>query len=205
MSTLPGRRRGPSKGDRRERAILETARALLARKPLADITIDELAAGAEISRSSFYFYFDSKIAVVVALLHDMSGDLGRDSGPWLDGSGPDAESLRAALTALAVLWRDQSRLLAGALAAAPGCPPIAQWRAGLRAAHVQRLAARIERDRAAGLAPAGPGARVLAGLIDDLRAAAFAGAEDPEALVGDLVTVELRMIYGNFGDHHPAG
>ncbi|SDT81398.1 TetR/AcrR family transcriptional regulator [Actinoplanes derwentensis] len=205
MSTLPGRRRGPSKGDRRERAILETARTLLARKPLAEITIDELATGAEISRSSFYFYFDSKLAVVVALLHGISGELGRDSGPWLDGAGPDAEALREALTALAVLWRDQGRLLTGALAAAPGCPPLAQWRDELRTAHVHRLAARIERDRAAGLAPAGPGARVLAGLIDDLRTAAFTASADPEALVADLVTVELRMIYGEFRDNHSAG
>jgi AcrR family transcriptional regulator len=198
MGTLPGRRRGPSKGDRREQAILETARALLARKPLADITIDELAAGAEISRSSFYFYFDSKLAVVVALLHGITGELSRDAGPWLDGTGPDADALRRSLTGLALLWRDQGRLLAGALAAAPGCPPLARWRDGLRSAHVDRLAARIERDRAAGLAPGGPAPAVLAGLIDDLRTAAFAGAADPELLVGDLVTVELRMLYGDF-------
>ncbi|MEU4619860.1 TetR/AcrR family transcriptional regulator [Actinoplanes sp. NPDC023801] len=204
MSIPPGRRRGPSKGDRREQAILETARALLARKPLADITIDELAAGAEISRSSFYFYFDSKLSVVVALLHGITGELGRDAGPWLDGTGPDADALRKALTGLAVLWRDQGRLLAGALAAAPGCPPLARWREDLRSAHVNRLAARIERDRVAGLAPDGPAPRVLAGLIDDLRTAALNGSTDPEALVDDLVTVELRMIYGDFSDHHPA-
>jgi AcrR family transcriptional regulator len=205
MSTSPGRRRGPSKGDRREHAILETARTLLARKPFADITIDELAAGAEISRSSFYFYFDSKLSVLVALLHGMAGELGRDAGPWLDGTGPDPAALREALTPLARLWREHGRMLAGALAAAPGCPPLAQWRQRVRSAHVDRLAARITRDRAAGLAPDGPAPLVLAGLIDDLRTAALTGSTDPEALVDDLVTVELRMIYGDFADHHPAG
>lgn len=196
------RRRGPSKGDLRERAILDTARELLAAKPLAEITIDELAAGAQISRSSFYFYFDSKLAVVVALLHGLSGELGRDSEAWLDGSGPDVPALRQSLSALAVLWRDQGRLLAGALAAAPGCPPIARWRAGLREAHVERLAARITRDRLAGLAPDGPAPHVLAALIDDLRTAAFAAVRDPEGLVDDLVTVELRMMYGDFRVPH---
>ncbi|AEV86340.1 TetR family transcriptional regulator [Actinoplanes sp. SE50] len=196
------RRRSPSKGDLREQAILDTARDLLTRKPLAEITIDELAAGARISRSSFYFYFDSKLAVVVALLHGLAGELGRDSEAWLDGTGPDAPALRRSLTALAVLWRDQGRLIAGALAAAPGCPPIARWRAGLREAHVDLLAARITRDRAAGLAPDGPPARILAELIDDLRTAAFAAATDPQALVDHLVTVELRMMYGVFPVHH---
>ncbi|GIF14414.1 TetR/AcrR family transcriptional regulator [Actinoplanes teichomyceticus] len=206
MSPAPaGRRRGPSKGDLRERAILDTARDLLSRKPLAAITIDELAAGAEISRSSFYFYFDSKLAVVVALLHGLAGELGRDAGPWLEGTGPDVAALRRSLTALAALWRDQGRLLAGALAAAPGCPPIAQWRAGLREAHIERLAARIERDRAAGLAPDGPAPRVLAAMIDDLRTAAFATASDPYALVDDLVTVELRIMYGDFPVRHSDG
>jgi hypothetical protein len=104
-----------------------------------------------------------------------------------------------------VLWRDQGRLLAGALAAAPGCPPIARWRAGLRDAHVALLAARIERDRAAGLAPAGPAPRVLAALVDDLNTAAFAATSDPEALVDDLVTVELRIMYGDFPVPHSNG
>ncbi|MEU4690197.1 TetR/AcrR family transcriptional regulator [Actinoplanes sp. NPDC023714] len=199
------RRRGPSKGDRRERAILTTARDLLTRKPLADITIDELAAGAEISRSSFYFYFDSKLAVVVALLHDLTGELHAGSSPWLDGTGPDEEALRRSLTGLAAIWSGHGRLLAGALAAAPGCPPIAAWRAGLRDAHVKRLAARIERDRAAGLAPDGPAPAVLAGLIDDLRLAAFAGAADPAGLVDDMVLVELRILYGEIGETGAAG
>jgi TetR/AcrR family transcriptional regulator, ethionamide resistance regulator len=199
------RRRGPSKGDLRERAILDTARELLGRKPLAGITIDELAAGAQISRSSFYFYFDSKLAVVVALLHGLAGELGRDSEAWLDGSGPDVPALRQSLAALATLWRDQGRLLAGALVAAPGCPPLARWRAAVRETHVERLAARITRDRAAGLAPDGPAPHVLAALIDDLRTAAFAGAADPEGLVDDLVTVELRMLYGDFAVPHSHG
>ncbi|WP_203823274.1 TetR/AcrR family transcriptional regulator [Actinoplanes palleronii] len=206
MSTAPaGRRRGPSKGDLREQAILATARDLLSRKPLDAITIDELAAGAEISRSSFYFYFDSKLAVVVALLHGLAGEVGRDAGPWLDGAGPDEPALRRSLAALAALWRDQGRLLTGALAAAPGCPPIARWRAWLREAHVERLAARIARDRAAGVAPHGPAPRVLAEMIDDLRTAAFAAASDPEGLVDDLVVVELRMIYGVLPAHHAEG
>ncbi|WP_433825528.1 TetR/AcrR family transcriptional regulator [Actinoplanes sp. CA-015351] len=202
MTPPTGRRRGPSKGDRREQAILETARELLARKPLAEITIDELAAGAEISRSSFYFYFDSKLAVVVALLHGLTGELIAGSGPWLDGTGPDSGALRRSLTGLATLWTSHGRLLAGALAAAPGCPPIAEWRSTLRDAHVKRLAERIERDRAAGLAPDGPAPAVLAGMIDDLRLAAFANASSPGELVDDLVVVELRMLYGDLPIRH---
>ena len=205
MSPSPGRRRAPSKGDRRERAILDTARTLLAHKPLADITIDELAAGAEISRSSFYFYFDSKLSVVVALLRELTGELNADAGPWLDGTEPDEPGLRRAVATLAAIWRTHGRLLTGVLAAAPTCAPIGQWRAGLREAHIARLAARIERGRAAGLAPGGPDPHVLAGMIDDLQTAAFAGAADPDGLVDDLVTVQLRMLYGELPPRHSNG
>jgi TetR/AcrR family transcriptional regulator, ethionamide resistance regulator len=205
-SPTAGRRRGPSRGDRRERAILDGALTLLARKPLAEITIDELAAGAEISRSSFYFYFDSKLAVLVALLQELAVDLGRDAEAWLDGSGPDAAALRRSLSALAALWRAHGSLLAHAVAAGPSAPEIASWRAGLYDRHVRRLAARIDRDRAAGLAPAdGPAPETLAGMIDRLRDATFLAASttpggltepDADRLVDDLLTVELRMIYG---------
>jgi AcrR family transcriptional regulator len=205
-SATAGRRRGPSRGDRRERALLDTALRLLARKPLAEITIDELAAGADISRSSFYFYFDSKLAVVVALLRGLAGELGRDTEEWLAGSGPDAAALRRSLTALATLWRAHGPLLAQAVTAGDfgSTGEIAEWRAGLYQLHVRRLAARIRRDREAGLAPDGPEPEVLAGMIDRLRDATFVTAASGDGLdesravrlVEDLLTVELRMMYG---------
>lgn len=70
-----GRRRGPSKGDRTEAAILDVAWGLLPEKPLSSITISDLAQGAGISRSSFYFYFESKDAVVLALAQRVGEDI----------------------------------------------------------------------------------------------------------------------------------
>ena len=55
-------------GDDRESAILETAEELLKARPLADISVDDLAKGAGISRPTFYFYFRSKDAVLQTLL-----------------------------------------------------------------------------------------------------------------------------------------
>jgi len=63
-----GRRGSRPSGDDRELAILATAERLLAERPLSDISIDELARGAGISRPTFYFYFSSKEAVLLSLL-----------------------------------------------------------------------------------------------------------------------------------------
>src|SRR5579884_2028942 len=63
-----GRRAPRANGDDRERAILETAERLLAERSLHDISVDDLARGAGISRPTFYFYFPSKEAVLLTLL-----------------------------------------------------------------------------------------------------------------------------------------
>lgn len=66
--TSRGRRSARPSGDERELAILATAERLLGDRPLTDISVDDLAKGAGISRPTFYFYFPSKEAVLLTLL-----------------------------------------------------------------------------------------------------------------------------------------
>ncbi|WP_085981954.1 MULTISPECIES: TetR/AcrR family transcriptional regulator [Mycobacterium ulcerans group] len=63
-----GRRSARPSGDERELAILNTAEKLLEDRPMVDISVDDLAKGAGISRPTFYFYFPSKEAVLLTLL-----------------------------------------------------------------------------------------------------------------------------------------
>lgn len=63
-----GRRTARVSGDERQDAILVTAEALLGQRAFDDISIEDLARGAGISRPTFYFYFSSKDAVLLALL-----------------------------------------------------------------------------------------------------------------------------------------
>ncbi|OSC21633.1 TetR family transcriptional regulator [Mycobacterium vulneris] len=65
--THRGRRSARPSGDDRELAILSTAEQLLRDRPLADISVDDLAKGAGLSRPTFYFYFPSKDAVLLTL------------------------------------------------------------------------------------------------------------------------------------------
>src|SRR5271154_4610090 len=67
-----GRRSTRPSGDDRELAILTTAEQLLEQRSLADISVDDLAKGAGISRPTFYFYFPSKDAVLLSLLDQMN-------------------------------------------------------------------------------------------------------------------------------------
>ena len=63
-----GRRAARPSGDDREQAILATAERLLEERAFADISVDDLAKGAGLSRPTFYFYFKSKEAVLLSLL-----------------------------------------------------------------------------------------------------------------------------------------
>ena len=66
-----GRRSTRPSGDDREQAILATAERLLEERAFADISVDDLAKGAGLSRPTFYFYFKSKEAVLLSLLEPM--------------------------------------------------------------------------------------------------------------------------------------
>jgi len=79
-SDAPSRQRArhtlaPRKGDRRRTEILDAAEAVLHERPALDLTIDQLAESVGVSRSSLYFYFDSKWAVVDALVDRASAEM----------------------------------------------------------------------------------------------------------------------------------
>ena len=70
-----GRRATRPSGDERESAILTTLERMLEERPFAEISVDDLAKGAGLSRPTFYFYFASKEAVLVRLFARMIADI----------------------------------------------------------------------------------------------------------------------------------
>lgn len=60
---------------RTEGAIKEALLTLLAKKPLADITVSELSHTAHVSRSTFYEHFGNPADVYDAVVHDFACDM----------------------------------------------------------------------------------------------------------------------------------
>ncbi|WP_345713721.1 helix-turn-helix domain-containing protein, partial [Kineococcus glutinatus] len=87
-----GRRRPTTSGDEREGAILATAERLLASRPLSAVSVDDLARGAGISRPTFYFYFRSKEAVLLALLDRVVAEAEAQQRDLLTGTPADARA-----------------------------------------------------------------------------------------------------------------
>jgi AcrR family transcriptional regulator len=202
-----GRRASRPSGDDRELAILATAESLLAERSLAEISIDDLARGAGISRPTFYFYFPSKDAVLLTLLDrvtvEAEAELTRTG--VLDGVPPDdpADYWRAAITAFHETFR-RHRPVALACAAVQATNPEVQrlW-SRVTEGWVRYTTTAIETERQRGAAPGGVPARELAIALCSMNERvllATLGGGGPTIAEADVVdvllTVWLRTVYG---------
>jgi AcrR family transcriptional regulator len=136
-----------------EDAILAAAREALLEEPYDAVTIEGIARRAFVSRTTVYFYFPNKRAVVDRLIQRAFADILGAAAPYLEGDGDPRAELHAALAGVVgVVDRDASILrLALWLYGREDHLP-AEW-----APHIQRLvvagAKRIARDQKRGLAP----------------------------------------------------
>ena len=136
-----------------EVAILAAAREALLEEPYDAVTIEGIARRAYVSRTTVYFYFPNKRAVVDRLIQRAFADILEAASPYLEGEGDPRAELHAALAGVvAIVDRDASILrLALWLYGREDQLP-AEW-----APHIQRLvvagAKRIARDQERGLAP----------------------------------------------------
>ena len=196
-----GSRRGPTKGDQRERALLDAARTLLREKSIGQLTIDELAGAAGIARSGFYFYFESKQAVLAALCERVIGEWDRDMAEWLASDGLDRQALRRGMAGSLARWRVDGRWLSEAFINPDPGPEVIQIRARINEEGCSAVSRRIERDARAGLTVAGP-PELLAWMVINLRSVMLAEAfADPDKysddeLLDTLTDATLRLLYG---------
>lgn len=76
MSTPQQEQASPTRrGDRQRQAILAAVRELLEEKPFAALSVSTISDRAGVARSGFYFYFDSKYAVLAQILAEVIHEL----------------------------------------------------------------------------------------------------------------------------------
>ena len=197
------RRGSRPSGDERELAILATAERLLADRSLSEISIDELARGAGISRPTFYFYFPSKDAVLLTLLDQVVAEADAAAfAPAHEMAGDQEKPWREAITAFFVTFRAHRAVAVAAAQARASNPEVRQLWARVMESWVQRTEEAIQAERDRGTAPSGVPARDLAvalNLMNERVMHAVFAEEQPsmgEAQVVDtLLQVWLSSIY----------
>ena len=196
-----GRRAPRVSGDERERAILQTAERLLEERPLREISVDDLARGAGISRPTFYFYFASKEAVLLALMDRLVEEAREGVALALLANDPP-RVLREGITAIRDTFRDHRAVAMAAADARAGSPAVRELWARVMEAFVGETTAAIEAERRRGAAPPGVPARELAIALNWMNERvlhATLEGEEPaigeDAVLDSLVEVWLRAIY----------
>jgi AcrR family transcriptional regulator len=99
---------------RREQArtdLLRAALELSQDSPFRDLTVDEIARAAGLSRSAFYTHFRDKHELLLVALEEVAGELYRMADRWWSGEGPPAERVREALEGVAAVYAEQASLL----------------------------------------------------------------------------------------------
>src|SRR5215475_8012144 len=102
-----------SRGDRQREAIVTAVRELLQERSFADLPVSTISERAGVARSGFYFYFDSKYAVLAVILadaDDLLDSLTHHFAPREPGETPAAFANRMVGRAAAV-WANDNPVL----------------------------------------------------------------------------------------------
>jgi TetR/AcrR family transcriptional regulator, ethionamide resistance regulator len=185
-------------------AILDAAESLLAQRRFDELSVAEILSSARVSRASFYFYFESKHAVLGELVRRTINQAQTLAQPWVqeDDELPE-QTLRQGTSMAVQLWIEKAPVLRAI---------VENWRADKRLEKIwtemmegftQGAADRIERDRARGRAPlSNIDAYTLAGTLTwmseriyYLAATKHPAFRDEQRVVDVITNIWLSAIY----------
>lgn len=146
---------GQRKGDLREQQILDAAEGLLDSRGYFEMTVNEIAEAAGITRSALYFYFGSKQDVVTALVARTVQAL-RDKSEAARNDPADPETVVAtALDRALQLWLKHSVVMRAAVDLSSTIPEIDELWTGAADIFIEAIAKVLMRMGV--LAGSGPG------------------------------------------------
>jgi AcrR family transcriptional regulator len=185
--------------------VLAATTDLLRTTALADLSVAQILAKGGVSRTSFYEHFSSKDDVLVKLVRTVSEEIADQIAPLFDrGESPIDDVYRDALDTWMHMGARYGPLLVAATEEWPRIPELRRLWFSMLADFSGRLAALIDRDRAAGIAPPGADAEALASSLTWATERAFhiaMGGHDPtltdvDVIIEPLVQLHVSTIYG---------
>jgi TetR/AcrR family transcriptional regulator, ethionamide resistance regulator len=188
------------------RAILDATERLLAERRFDEINVAAILRLAGVSRASFYFYFESKHAVLAELVRRAVGEGHQAAGHWLErpDDEPPGASLREGTAAGVRLWKEKGPVLRAIVENWRTDEALARLWAEQMDSYTAAAAGRIARDRRAGWAsPTTVDPHTLASALSWLGERAYylaaigvAPFDDEERLVDVLTEIWMLTVYG---------
>lgn len=198
-------RRSVNRGDQRRAALLAALDDLLREHTLEQVNVADISARAGVSRSAFYFYFESKAIAALALGTQLYDDASEATDRLVKAEGDARARIRGVIETLFDSVDRTPHTYRALLQARASHPTVGElWDAG-RAEFAALVADMIVRERIGDRAPdAGhaPDAAALAAVLLDLNDHALErhalGSGPPrEQHIDTLVHLWLAGIYGS--------
>lgn len=165
-AAIPRRR-----GDRQRHAIVAAVRELLEEKPFAELSVSSISDRAGVARSGFYFYFDSKYAVLAQILGEVAAELEELTGDFASRGAHEspAEFAKRMVGSAAAVYAHNDPVMSACNSARSTDAEIRDILDGYNEAVIDQIVGIIEPEVAAGTAD--PITADLRGLVRMLSAA----------------------------------
>lgn len=103
--------------DEVQQAVRRALVEMLADRPFKDVTVDELARRAGLSRTAFYFYYPDKNEVLKEATNAAAADVYAEADRWWHGEGAPETLVREALAGIAAVYCEHADMLRAAVEA----------------------------------------------------------------------------------------
>lgn len=192
-----GRRR---KREQAREEVLRAALRLAEDAPFRDVTVDEIARSAGLSRSAFYTHFSDKHDLLLAAIGEVAEELYRESDRWWHGEGPPAERVGEAISGVVSVYAEHASLLRVATEVSTYDDEVRAFWLGVVERFIAATADHIRSEQRSGLIPDVLEARATAeGLVWMVERCCYIylsrGERSPESLVGEMAPVWVAALY----------
>lgn len=194
------------RGDRQRGAIIAAVRDLLEETPFAELSVSAISDRAGVARSGFYFYFDSKYAVLAQILAEATEELEELTeyfAPRAAGESP-AEFARRMVGSAAAVFANNDPVMSACTVAGAADPEIRRIQDEQLGTVIDQVITVIEQEKAAGTAhPISDDIPMLIRTLAATTAMALSGHStfvgpdgDSERVVGVLEQLWLTALWG---------
>ena len=118
--------------------------------PFKNLTVDELARAAGLSRTAFYFYFPGKEQALMSAAADVTEEFRQRADTWWHGEGPPEERVRAALAGILDVYVRHAALLRAAVEVTSYSMEFDEFYKSLLDGFVRATAEHLQREQKAG-------------------------------------------------------
>lgn len=187
--------------DQRRAALLESLGDLLQESGLDSINIADISRRAGVTRSAFYFYFESKHLAVAALMEQVYDGALVATQRFADPDLSPADRVRGMVTTLFDTVEEHTHLFRAMLEARGQSATVREMWDADRQSFAVLVADLVRTERSAGRAPDGPDADTLAAMLLELNDRALErltlGTLDRGTLEDAVVSIWVRSIFAS--------